>query len=181
LRYVLFALGAPEQVQWMIFVGVALHGICYDFFFVTGFMYTDKVAPETIRSQAQSLLVFFTQGLGMYIGYAICFGIFYQNESILFGFSFDFSSWGQGVTQFSILDAEIKELREGQEFSFLSQLGQMFSIDLPSTVSEETLNATMLQWKKYWSLPAIMAFAVAVVFFLTFWDNVSVAEEESGE
>ena len=70
LRYFLFAFGAPDQVVWMIFLGVALHGICYDFFFVTGFMYTDKVADAKIRSQAQSLLVFFTQGIGMYIGYA---------------------------------------------------------------------------------------------------------------
>ena len=79
-RYVLFAIGAPEQIHWMIFLGVALHGICYDFFFVTGFMYTDKVAPETIRSQAQSMLVFFTQGIGMYVGYGVCFGIFIRSH-----------------------------------------------------------------------------------------------------
>jgi nucleoside transporter len=68
LRYALFAVGAPDQVVWMIFTGVLLHGICYDFFFVTGQIYTDKVAPKEIRGQAQGMLVLFTLGLGMLIG-----------------------------------------------------------------------------------------------------------------
>ena len=61
----------------MLLLSVALHGICYDFFFVTGFMYTDKIAPENIRTQAQSLLVFFTQGIGMYFGYQVAFWSFW--------------------------------------------------------------------------------------------------------
>jgi nucleoside transporter len=68
VRYALFAVGAPDQVVWMIFTGVLLHGICYDFFFVTGQIYTDKVAPKEIRGQAQGMLVLFTLGLGMLIG-----------------------------------------------------------------------------------------------------------------
>ena len=68
VRYALFAIGAPNQVVWMIFTGVLLHGICYDFFFVTGQIYTDKVAPKEIRGQAQGMLVLFTLGLGMLIG-----------------------------------------------------------------------------------------------------------------
>jgi len=68
LRYALFAVGAPDQMVWMIFTGVLLHGICYDFFFVTGQIYTDKVAPKEIRGQAQGMLVLFTLGLGMLIG-----------------------------------------------------------------------------------------------------------------
>lgn len=68
IRYVLFALGAPAQATAMIITGVVLHGICYDFFFVTGQIYTDKIAPQKIRSQAQGMLVLFTLGLGMLIG-----------------------------------------------------------------------------------------------------------------
>ena len=145
---------------------------------MTGFMYTDKVAPETIRSQAQSLLVFFTQGLGMYVGYAVCFGIFYQVPSSLFGLKVDFSGWGQGVTQFSELDSQIKGVRGEEEFSFLSQLGQMFSVDLPATISPEFLSSTMSQWKEYWTFPAVMAFVVAVLFFVAFWDKISVGEND---
>lgn len=68
LRYALFAMAAPESVKWMIFGGILLHGICYDFFFVTGQIYTDKKAPEAIRGQAQGFLVVLTQGVGMYLG-----------------------------------------------------------------------------------------------------------------
>ncbi|TVR52918.1 MAG: MFS transporter [Puniceicoccaceae bacterium] len=68
LRYVLFALAAPDQVVWIILVGIALHGICYDFFFVTGQIYMDKKANPAIRGQAQGFLVFVTYGIGMLIG-----------------------------------------------------------------------------------------------------------------
>jgi len=68
VRYALFALGAPGQISWMIMIGVALHGICYDFFFVTGQIYVDKRSSDKIRGQAQGLLVFVTYGVGMLIG-----------------------------------------------------------------------------------------------------------------
>ena len=67
-RYALFSFGADDGVVWMMIGGILLHGICYDFFFVTGQIYTDKIAPPEIRSQAQGMLVFFTLGLGMFIG-----------------------------------------------------------------------------------------------------------------
>lgn len=193
VRYVLFAYGAPDQVVWMIFLGVALHGICYDFFFVTGFMYTDKEADPSIRSQAQSMLVFFTQGVGMYIGYAIVFGILYQVPSSLFGIKVDFSGLGDGVLGFTPLETAIKEARAGGEISFLQQLGQMFSVSMPAGVDElvntdpskvkaaeeSLLSVTMSQWKSYWVLPAGMAGAIALLFFIAFRDKS--VEEKEGE
>lgn len=68
LRYVLFALGAPDAVYWMIVVGILLHGLCYDFFFVTGMIYVDKKSTPAIRGQAQGFFVFVTYGVGMLIG-----------------------------------------------------------------------------------------------------------------
>ena len=68
VRYAMFSFGADDGVVWMMIGGILLHGICYDFFFVTGQIYTDKIAPAEIRSQAQGMLVFFTLGLGMFIG-----------------------------------------------------------------------------------------------------------------
>jgi nucleoside transporter len=67
-RYGLFAAAAADQVKWMIIGGILLHGICYDFFFVTGQIYVDKKAPVAIRGQAQGFLVLVTQGLGALIG-----------------------------------------------------------------------------------------------------------------
>jgi nucleoside transporter len=68
LRYVLFAMAAPSEVFWMIILGIALHGICYDFFFVTGQIYVDKKSTPAIRGQAQGMLVLVTYGLGMLSG-----------------------------------------------------------------------------------------------------------------
>jgi nucleoside transporter len=68
VRYALFAMGAPDAVQWMIIVGIAIHGICYDFFFVTGQIYVDKKSTEKIRGQAQGFLVLVTYGAGMLVG-----------------------------------------------------------------------------------------------------------------
>lgn len=68
LRYVMFAIGVNENMSWLIFIGILLHGICYDFFFVVGFIYTDKVASTKIKAQAQSMVVLFTYGIGMLLG-----------------------------------------------------------------------------------------------------------------
>lgn len=76
LRYALFALSAPASVVWMILTGIALHGICYDFFFVTGQIYVDKKSSPEIRSQAQGMLVLVTYGLGMFIGAQVAGNVF---------------------------------------------------------------------------------------------------------
>ncbi|MDX9911188.1 MAG: nucleoside permease [Phycisphaerales bacterium] len=68
VRYGLFAGAADDQIKWMVLGGVVLHGICYDFFFVTGQIYVDNKAGVKIRSQAQGFFVLITQGLGMLIG-----------------------------------------------------------------------------------------------------------------
>jgi nucleoside transporter len=68
LRYALFALAAPAAVFPLIFIGIALHGICYDFFFVTGQIYVDKRSTPAVRGQAQGFLVLVTYGVGMLIG-----------------------------------------------------------------------------------------------------------------
>jgi len=67
-RYLLFAIGAPDPVTWMIIAGIALHGVAYDFFFVTGQIYVDKKATDKTRGQAQGLIVLATYGVGLLVG-----------------------------------------------------------------------------------------------------------------
>lgn len=163
LRYVLFALGAPDQSVAMLFAAIALHGICYDFFFVTGFMYTDRVAPKAVRGQAQSMLVFFTQGVGMYFGYMIAFA---QKAK---------------VTGYEPLNNAMKTAREadgGTADSYLEQMGQMFTVSMPEGVEPELVETAMGQWQAFWFVPAIMAGAIAVLFFVAFWDKTQVTSDD---
>ena len=69
IRYVLFAFGDAGDLFFMLVIGIALHGICYDFFFVSGQIYTDSKAGEKIKSAAQGLITFATYGIGMLIGF----------------------------------------------------------------------------------------------------------------
>lgn len=152
LRYLLFSFAAPAQLTWMLFIAIALHGICYDFFFVTGFIYTDKTAAKEIRSQAQSLLVFLTQGVGMYFGYKVAFGKF------------------AAVAAHADLAKAIEAARPAADLTFGQKLAQMFSIHLPA-VPADLLAQAMGQWKTFWMLPALMAGGIAVLFAVAFFDR----------
>ncbi|MCA9177084.1 MAG: MFS transporter [Planctomycetales bacterium] len=116
LRYALFAL-MPENSA-MLLLGIALHGICYDFFFVTGQVYTDRVAPPEMRTSAQVLVGLLTYGAGMLVG------------NLVLGY------WG-------------------------NELG----------LDPTTKAGWLADGKQFWLLPCGLAAAVAVVFFMTFWDN----------
>ncbi|WLD14474.1 MFS transporter [Planctellipticum variicoloris] len=65
VRYAMFAVGSPFA---LVIIGVALHGICFDFFFAAGFIHVDNTAPKEIRASGQALFSFLTYGVGMYLG-----------------------------------------------------------------------------------------------------------------
>ncbi len=71
IRYGLFAMGDLGPMIWMLYLGILLHGICYDFFFVTGQIYVDKKAGEEIRASAQGFMTLITYGFGLGIGSVI--------------------------------------------------------------------------------------------------------------
>ena len=68
VRFLLFGYGDAAENLWMLFAGIILHGVCFDFFFVTGQIYTDSKADIKIQSSAQGLITMATYGVGMWIG-----------------------------------------------------------------------------------------------------------------
>lgn len=71
IRYALFAYGNATNLSFMLIIGIALHGVCYDFFFVSGQIYTNSKAGEKYKSSAQGLITLATYGVGMLIGFAV--------------------------------------------------------------------------------------------------------------
>jgi len=85
VRYTLLAFGDAGRGAWMFYVAILVHGVCYDFFFMTGQLYTDQQAPAHLRSAAQGFLTFMTYGVGMYAG------------SLISGNALDFFTTGSGA------------------------------------------------------------------------------------
>ncbi len=166
LRYTLFALGADDSVAWMIIGGIVLHGICYDFFFVTGQIYTDKVAPPKIRGQAQGMLVLFTLGLGMFIGAQICGRIeamfttdeakAYSQQAIELGA--EFKQLRSELPALVGASAEAATERMGELLTQINELqGKAFNIKP--------------MWKEIWAIPAVGAGVILVLFMVLFRDD----------
>lgn len=84
IRYFFFGFGNTGSGMWMLYAGIILHGVCYDFFFVTGQIYTDERAGERIRSSAQGMITLATYGVGMLIGFWIA-GLVAEKYSIVGG------------------------------------------------------------------------------------------------
>ncbi len=172
VRYTLFAFGASNDVFLMILVGVVLHGICYDFFFVTGQIYTDQAAPKDLRAQAQGLLVLFTLGLGMFVGAK-------------------FAGWVEGKATPQVsrgYGAQVEEL--GEQIAVLEKQLAAGGADAAELNTEiESLNVKKMEsrhqqlrtmdWRNLWGVPAIFA-AVVLMFFVTlFRPTPGVVEEKS--
>jgi nucleoside transporter len=84
VRYILFAYGDTGSGMWMLYAGIILHGICYDFFFVTGQIYTNERAGDKFRSSAQGMITLATYGVGMLIGFWIA-GLIAENYALADG------------------------------------------------------------------------------------------------
>ena len=153
MRYFLFALGTTDSVRWMMYSGIILHGICYDFLFVTGQIYTDQIAPKHIRAQAQGMLVLFTLGLGMLIGARVAGNTEErytpQGSRVL----------SSEVLQIGTQIAQMEDAGSSQE-----------SIDLlREEQSGKLLQAQqMINWRALWTLPAVLSGIVLLLFLAVF-------------
>ncbi|MGD8453512.1 MAG: MFS transporter [Phycisphaerae bacterium] len=158
LRYGLFAAAASSGVTWMIFSGILLHGICYDFFFVTGFIYVDKQASAKIRGQAQGLLVLITQGLGMLIG-AQLVGMIVNTLT--------------SATRDSLLDVA-NGLRERAIAATAATSDALWN----EWSQAAQLLLAARDWQTIWLIPCIMAGVVAITFWALFRENSKAAGEQ---
>ncbi|MCB1061971.1 MAG: MFS transporter, partial [Verrucomicrobiae bacterium] len=168
LRYVLFAMGAPDQIAWMILLGVIVHGICYDFFFVTGQIYTDQAAPKKLRAQAQGMLVLFTLGLGMFIGAQAAGHVEAQHTpetSIQFGEQVEAKAAEIAELQAKLVEGTSSPEIDKQIAALTEEKGKLRG---------EQLKA--MEWKPLWMKPAIFAAGV-LGFFLIFFRGPARKEE----
>lgn len=156
-RYALFAFGAPDRVRWMILIGIVLHGICYDFFFVTGQIYTDKVAPKNLRAQAQGLLVLFTLGIGMAVGAQVAGYVENQHTPEISRAS------GKQVTE---LTTKIEALKAASAPENEIKPLEDQKADLTRT------QLRSIEWKPIWAKPAIFAALIFVLFMALFRNHV---------
>ncbi|MDQ3009485.1 MAG: MFS transporter [Acidobacteriota bacterium] len=166
IRYALFSFGAPDEIRWMIVLGILLHGICYDFFFVTGQIYTDQVAPAHIRAQAQGLLVLFTLGAGMFIGAKAADYVLTQH-----------------TTPASIEKAQqmVSKTREIEQLK--ASGGSQTAIDALERQKAELRHDELkaIEWKPLWAKPAIFATVILILFLLLFKNRPRSASPRSAE
>ncbi|MCE9554385.1 MAG: MFS transporter [Planctomycetes bacterium] len=164
VRYALFALGAPAGVTWMIIGGIVLHGICYDFFFVTGQIYTDKAAPAAIRGQAQGMLVLFTLGLGMFIGAQVA------GRTVA---HFATPEAKALKTQAAELLAQAEKLQPGSTLAGTAVAPTAEVKELMDKAAALNKQAAAIPplWQTIWTVPAVAAAMVLVLFVLIFRDT----------
>jgi hypothetical protein len=172
IRYALFSFGAPDEIRWMIIGGIVLHGICYDFFFVTGQIYTDQVAPKELRAQAQGLLVLFTLGLGMAIGAKVAGIIETQHTppaSVWIAQVFPEKAEAVRIIETQLANnvtAEQKKTLEELLSKAIKDIRTDASSDQQTSLRKAELKA--IEWKPLWGKPAIFAAAILLIFLLLF-------------
>jgi len=160
VRYGLFAAADDGNIYALVFLGILLHGICYDFFFVTGFIYTDKKCTKEMRGQAQGFLVLVTQGLGLGIGAQLMnrlVGYYTPQEAKELGAE----SARLAKEAFSMTDAEAAKPLFEQADQLAAQ------------------STAMMNWPMIWLIPCIAAGVIMVMFGLLFNEKVDADADDA--
>jgi hypothetical protein len=168
----------------MIIVGILLHGICYDFFFVTGQIYTDEAAPRQVRAQAQGLLVLFTMGLGMAIGAKVAGKIESQHTPTLPASALIAKVAPEQAVAVKALEdklANAPAADRAQASAELNTLAQSvrdgFSPEQKAALRKAELKS--IEWKPLWGKPAIFAGAILLLFVALFRPPPRLSEKKA--
>jgi nucleoside transporter len=182
VRYGLFALGYQSNLLWPLYLGVIVHGICYDFFFVTAYIYVDKRAPETIRAKAQGFIAFVMLGAGMFVG-AHLSGVvvnqysFPQVEPAKFQKVADTTTWTEGnIASWETAGqrgfGKIKTIAKDAGTATLEAFTRDGSSFKPGaelvTQPLASLSKPLPLWNKIWQLPALGALGILALFAMLF-------------
>lgn len=162
VRYGLFSAADNGNIYSLVFLGILLHGICYDFFFVTGFIYTDKKCTKEMRGQAQGFLVLVTQGLGLGIGAQLMnrlVGFYTPQEAKDLGAE----SARIAKEAFAMADAEAAK----PLFEQADQLAAQAS--------------ALMNWQMIWLIPCIAAGVIMLLFGILFNDKVDAPDDGTDE
>jgi MFS family permease len=191
-RYLLFVMGYNAGTAWPLYVGIMLHGVCYDFFFVTAYIYVDKKAPETIRAKAQGFIAFVTLGAGMFVG-ANLSGLVVETYSFpkavpaKFQVVQDPSTWAPGNAVRWEVDGKsafgkIKEIAKQTGTATIEVFKPAGTgLELSSEVVSQPLSALskpLPLWDKIWQLPAVDALVILALFALLFKYREEPAKKE---
>jgi nucleoside transporter len=202
-RYLLFQWGYTAEQIMPLYLGVLLHGVCYDFFFVTAYIYVDQKAPSTIRAKAQGFIAFVTLGAGMFVGANVSGWVvnaysFPRVEPSRFQEISDPSAWSVGNYATWEFEGDrrygqIKEIvMDGRELSGSAgvlrgttnapvatverfERGEVGFVASGQTepVLLSEARRPLYQWDRIWLLPAVGAFIIMGLFAVTFRDRVT--------
>ena len=181
-RYLLFAFGYNSSLLWPLYLGIILHGVCYDFFFVTAYIYVDKKAPEKIRAKAQGFIAFVMLGAGMFVG-ANLSGLvvdaysFPKIEPAKFQVVKDVSTFADGnivhwTDNGAAAFGKIKQISKDTGTATLElfkRAGTGFELTTETAIQPlSALSKPLPRWDKVWLLPALGALGILVLFIVLF-------------
>jgi nucleoside transporter len=181
LRYLLFYFGYNTSALWPLYLGIVLHGVCYDFFFVTAYIYTDKKAWDAIRAKAQGFIALVTLGAGMFVGTSL-------SGTIAGAYSFpavepakfqkiadkawvagNFAKWeASGAAAYG----RIKEIVDGKATLVQYKQGAagtaFAETATTASVPVSALTRPLPKWDRIWIIPGLGALAIMALFALIF-------------